>query len=347
MAGRIKNCLLTLVLVLAAGLPADAATFSMKRGLNLDIWTTWPQEDSWNDPDVILPFPEWRKTLDADGLAALKTAGFDFVRMPVDPAPLLSARSAELRDRLVGSVVESARLVNAAGLKVVVDMHLFPAGGGRSVGMAEVMDDAAMFDRYVELVRTMAAALAKEDPALVAFEPMNEPVVDCDADNTNFWPDRLQRLYAAARASATQADDRAHRRLLFRRRSAGQDRPEGDPRRQRHLDVPLLRSVPADASGRDLGRRLHPVRDGLAVPALCGAARRARRGARDDPPAHPRQGLVVAPARHARLSRRADRDDGHESRTRRDHRAAVRDRGGLGQAERHRSRRTSFWASSA
>ena len=204
MARWIKNCLVTLVLVLAAGLPAEAATFSMKRGLNLDIWTTWPQEDSWNDPDVILPFPEWRKTLDAGGLAALKTAGFDFVRMPVDPAPLLSARSADLRDRLVGSVVESARLVNAAGLKVVVDMHLFPAGGGRSVGMAEVMDDAAMFDRYVELVRTMAEALAKEDPALVAFEPMNEPVVDCDADNSDFWPDRLQRLYAAARASATR-----------------------------------------------------------------------------------------------------------------------------------------------
>jgi endoglucanase len=203
MAGWIKNCLLTLALGLAAALPAGAATFSVQRGLNLDIWTTWPQEDSWNDPAVILPFPEWRRSLDASGLAALETAGFDFVRMPVDPAPLLSTRSADLRQRLVTSVVESVHLINAAGLKVVVDMHLFP-GGGRSVGMAEVMNDAAMFDRYVELVRTMAAALAKEDPTLVAFEPMNEPVVDCDADNTDFWPDRLQRLYAAARASATR-----------------------------------------------------------------------------------------------------------------------------------------------
>ena len=61
-----------------------------------------------------------------------------------------------------------------------------------------------MFDRYVELVRTLAHALSKEDPTMVAFEPMNEPVVDCADDHTNLWPDRLQQLYAAARASATR-----------------------------------------------------------------------------------------------------------------------------------------------
>ena len=121
-------------------LPAEAATFSMKRGLNLDSWATWPPEDRWGDPEAILPFPEWRKSLDADGLAALKAAGFDFLRMPVDPAPLLSDRAAGLRDQLIASVVESARLINKAGLKVVVDMHLIPASG-RSVGMGEVMDD--------------------------------------------------------------------------------------------------------------------------------------------------------------------------------------------------------------
>jgi endoglucanase len=203
MARSIKNCLLALALVVAAAPAAHAASFSMKRGLNLDSWTTWPPEDRWGDADVILPFPEWRKTLGADGLAALKAAGFDFVRMPVDPSPFLSDRAEGLRDRLVASVVEAARLVNRSGLKVVVDMHLIPAGG-RSVGMGEVMDDDATFDRYVELTRAMAHALANEDPAWVAFEPMNEPVVDCESDHTNLWPDRLQRLYAATRASATR-----------------------------------------------------------------------------------------------------------------------------------------------
>ena len=199
----IKNCLSALFLVVAMA-SADAATFSMKRGLNLDIWETWPQEESWGDPDVLLPYPEWRQHLDEGDLAALKAAGFDFLRMPVDPSPFLSDKTAGLRDQLVQSVVESARLINEAGLKVVVDLHLIPAGGPRGPGMEEVMSDAAMFDRYVELVRTIARALAKEDPALVALEVMNEPVVDCEGDGTNHWPDRLQRLYAAARAAATR-----------------------------------------------------------------------------------------------------------------------------------------------
>jgi hypothetical protein len=194
---------ITLILA-AAATQTTAATFSMKRGLNLDIWTTWPDKDRWAEPDVLLPYPEWRKSLGESDLAALKEAGFDFLRMPVDPSPFLSDETEDFRDRLVASVVESARLINRAGLKVVVDMHLIPAGGKRGPGMGEVMSDPRMFDRYVELVRTMAQALSKEDPTLVAFEPMNEPVVDCEADGTDLWPERLQRLYAAARASATR-----------------------------------------------------------------------------------------------------------------------------------------------
>ena len=75
-------------------------------------------------------------------LQALKAAGFDFVRMPVDPAPFLSDRSAPLADELFASVLDSARMVNAAGLKAVVDLHLVPAGE-RSVGTQEVLNDPA------------------------------------------------------------------------------------------------------------------------------------------------------------------------------------------------------------
>ncbi len=199
----IKTCWVLAVMLLAA-MPASAANFSMKRGLNLDIWVTWPEEERWSDPKMLLPYPEWRQHLDATDLDALKAAGFDFLRMPVDPAPFLSDRSANFRDHLVRSVVESARMINEAGLKVVVDMHLIPGGGQRGPGMGEVMGDAAMFDRYVELVRTMARALSKEDPGQVALELMNEPVIDCEGEGTNLWPERLQRLYAAARSSATR-----------------------------------------------------------------------------------------------------------------------------------------------
>ena len=141
-----------------------------------------------------------------------------------------------------------------------------------------------MFDRYVELVRTMAAGAGQGGSGAGRLR----------ADERAGRRLRRGRHRPLARAPAAAlcrgarlgdaADDRAHRRLLFERRGAGADRPEGDPRRQHHLDVPLLRSVPADASGRDLGRRLHPLRDRACPirPTRCRApssTRRSRRSA--------------------------------------------------------------------
>ncbi|MBZ9820701.1 glycoside hydrolase family 5 protein [Mesorhizobium sp. CA4] len=200
----IKTLMAALLALGPLALPAGAATFSMKRGLNLDQWVTWPAEDKWGERQAILPYPEWRKFLKEDDLKALKDAGFDFLRMPVDPSPFLSDRTAALRDDLYASVLDSARMINRAGLKVIVDLHLIPAGGNRKIGMSEVMRDPAVFDAYTELVRKMARTLTKENPKLVALELMNEPLVDCEANGTNLWPDRQKQLFAAARASATR-----------------------------------------------------------------------------------------------------------------------------------------------
>ncbi len=204
LTAMIKRLMAALLVLVAATLACQAATFSMKRGLNLDQWVTWPGEDQWSDAKAILPYPEWRKFLKEDDLKALKEAGFDFLRMPVDPSPFLSDQTEALRDDLYASVLDSVRMINRAGLKVIVDMHLIPAGGSRKIGMAEVMDDPQTFDRYVDMVRKMGRTLAGEDPKKVAFELMNEPIVDCDSDGTSLWPARQQKLFAAARSSATK-----------------------------------------------------------------------------------------------------------------------------------------------
>jgi len=195
---------LLLSLASACCLPATAATFKMKRGVNLDMWTTWPDESRWNDEGVLLPYPEWRKTLTEQDFRALKQAGFDFIRIPVDPSPFLSDRTAAFRDRLYESVLQSVRLVNRAGLKAVVDLHLIPAGDDRSADMIQVMEKPALFERYLETVRTMGRTLAHEPPEQVALELMNEPVIDCDPSPVAGWPVKLRRLFAAARSSATR-----------------------------------------------------------------------------------------------------------------------------------------------
>lgn len=193
------------VLMLATGLslPAAAASFQVKRGLNLDIWVTWPGEERWGDAGVLLPYPEWRRMLGADKLAALKADGFDFVRMPIDPAPLLSDRTLALRGALYTGILEAVRLANAAGLKVVVDMHAIPWGDDRTFSVGKALDDPALFDAYAEVLRQVAATLAAEDPSMVALEVMNEPTLGCDAGD-DAWPERLKRLFTAARTSANR-----------------------------------------------------------------------------------------------------------------------------------------------
>ncbi|TIU23647.1 MAG: glycosyl hydrolase, partial [Mesorhizobium sp.] len=153
LTAMIKTLMAALLVLAALVMPAQTASFSMKRGLNLDQWTTWPGEDKWSDPQAILPYPEWRKFLNDDDLKALKSAGFDFLRMPVDPSPFLSGETLTQRDNLYASVLDSVRMINRAGLKVIVDMHLIPSGSSRKIGMGEVMDDPKMFEAYVEVVR--------------------------------------------------------------------------------------------------------------------------------------------------------------------------------------------------
>jgi hypothetical protein len=201
-AAAIKKALFALALATAGPAGVVAADFEPRRGLNLDIWITWPDETRWDEEAALFPFPEWRRTVGQAQLATLKRDGFDFVRMPVDPSPFLSDRSASFHERLYEEVLEAVRLANSAGLKVIVDLHLFPAGSNRSIGMGQVMADEALFERYVEVVRRMASTLAREDSTLVALELMNEPVVGCERGDEE-WPERLIRLFAAARSSAT------------------------------------------------------------------------------------------------------------------------------------------------
>ncbi|MFC5585096.1 cellulase family glycosylhydrolase [Nitratireductor kimnyeongensis] len=189
------------LLALASG-PLEAATFAPERGLNLDLWDTWPNEAEWSRDGVLLPYPEWRRKLNSSDLAQLKETGFDFLRMPVDPIPFLSPKAAHLRERLLSSVLEGVRSVNAAGLKVIVDLHPIPRGADRFAGVEELLRDDALFERYLELVRDVGRTLAGEDPEQVAYELMNEPVTGCEGVEGATWDEQLGRLFAAARSSA-------------------------------------------------------------------------------------------------------------------------------------------------
>lgn len=198
--------LVLFALFLTPVLPAGAETIALKRGVSLDTWLTWPGDDRLSEPGIVTGFPEWRATVTDSELAGLKTAGFDFVRMPLDPAVFLLPANREKWPTLTKGVMEALRRVKAADLKVVVDLHAMPVSAGwKSQGTEAYLASDKAFADYLKLVEHLGKSLAEEDPARVAFEPMNEPTTDCDWGHNggkSTWQVMAQKLHATARQAS-------------------------------------------------------------------------------------------------------------------------------------------------
>ncbi|NJR14207.1 MAG: hypothetical protein HC779_08760 [Phyllobacteriaceae bacterium] len=86
MRGRLTPLFSVFAILAAWAAPAPAADLpAFKRGISMELWTSWPAEAKWANPEKLFPFPEWRRVVTPADLAALKTAGLDFVRLPIDP----------------------------------------------------------------------------------------------------------------------------------------------------------------------------------------------------------------------------------------------------------------------
>lgn len=190
----------------AAMAETAADRFHPRRGLNVEIWNEWLTADEMvARPGFLDIYPDWRRLVVPEQLADLKARGFDFLRLPFDPAPLLHLGPGSAQDALIDQIAMAVDEVQAAGLKTIVDMHSIPRPG-ESWGTDDVVGNPALFDAYVDLVGRVAQRLNGKDPDRTAFELLNEPTNDCDAiwlkSGPMLWPGQLQRLYSAARAGA-------------------------------------------------------------------------------------------------------------------------------------------------
>jgi endoglucanase len=202
---QVLNILIFLWATLLA-LPAVASdVISLKRGLPTDIWLTWPGKDGLDDPKMIEEFPEYRQEYKGTEFALVKAAGFDFVRLTVDPAVFLTKRRPEKTARLLQGVKAAIDEILAAGLKVDVDMHIYPRDDG-SPGTRQVLASDALFAKYLEVLTDVGGLAAKYPADKVALEVLNEPTIDCVYDMPEGakqeWPAKLVRLHKTARAAA-------------------------------------------------------------------------------------------------------------------------------------------------
>jgi hypothetical protein len=189
---------------LVAPIVADAAprdTLRLRRGMNLWPWFSLTREFPAPRTDYDWPpYQQDRAVPTQRDLAGLRAAGIDFVRLPVDPGPLL-AFSGERRERLMRDVLGAVETANGEGLAVVVNLHVNDAT--HHFNSANLVGDVTvpLFTRYLGLVRDVAARLSRFDPARVAFEPVNEPPQKCGSGD---WSLMQAELLRTARVAAPQ-----------------------------------------------------------------------------------------------------------------------------------------------
>jgi endoglucanase len=181
----------------------DRPAIRLRRGMNLWPWFSLTRE--FPPPSSEYDWPPYqpdRAIPTRDDLSALRRAGIDFVRLPVDPGPLL-AFSGERRRRLFADVLAAIDLARAQDLAVVVNLH--PNNATHHWNSAQLAGavNAPLFTRYLGLVRDMAAALNRFDPARVAFEPLNEPPQRCGAADWTIMQAEFMRTARLAAPSLT------------------------------------------------------------------------------------------------------------------------------------------------
>jgi hypothetical protein len=196
-----------LVLLMATG--ARAAPLELRHGVGLHEWLNWSplastgryrwppyrHQKEWLGGGR--PLSDWPI---GNEFKRIRAMGFDFIRLSVDPGPLLDSKGARQQHALDILEMDVRRITNT-GLTVVFNLH------GNSQVPAYGMDvvnggaDSEEIRHYRQIVTAVARMLAKVGPDKVLLEPYNEPAhYPCDASGTDDW----QRIMAA-----TVADIRA------------------------------------------------------------------------------------------------------------------------------------------
>lgn len=171
----------------------------LRRGINLWPWFSLTREHPAPRTDYPWPaFQTGRPVPTRADLAGLARAGFDFVRLPVDPGPFLFF-TGRTRAVLFAELDAAVATVLGEGLTLVLNLHANAATHHYTPAALYGAPDAPLLGAYRDLVAELARALARHPQGRVALEPVNEPPQACGAEA---WTRIQAGLLGAARAAA-------------------------------------------------------------------------------------------------------------------------------------------------
>jgi hypothetical protein len=194
---HIRCAVLAVVALLAlVHLQPAAAETRWRRGINMGDYLAYPQSETW----PIFKGP--RATVSDSEMRRLATAGFDFVRLAVEPRPFIERSDEEIRiseQRLVDFI----RRAHVSGLKVIVTgwaRHESPRFS--PVEILKTGRDEA-FRRYLAFLVRLAEVTRPFRGDKLALEFMNEPQGECfRTDGGPDWSDLQRVMFREVRAAA-------------------------------------------------------------------------------------------------------------------------------------------------
>jgi hypothetical protein len=198
---RARFAFIVATAVFCAASPA-AAKFDVGPSINIAQWFTWPRYERAPETGVIWPPFGNKKPAPptAGDLRALKAAGFQTIRLPVDPAPFFVLEGSR-RETMYGMLFDALRKIMDAGLNVIVDLH--PNSRHPVWGQHAMIDpDSRAYAGLNVVIAEMAKRLSRLDQNRVALELMNEPRLKCKGEENTRWETMLRQMIGKARQAA-------------------------------------------------------------------------------------------------------------------------------------------------
>lgn len=185
-----------LALSFSAQSHGEAGGNTFRRGIGISHIMAWAPLEAAPSREFVFPPFGYPEAAFARELSALRRAGFDFVRLAVDPGPFLQWQDSR-RDALEQRLLRDVRLILSHDLSVIVDFHPSDMHPDYVAEKIAAGVDAPLFRQYLALLTRTSGLLGALSSPRVALELMNEPPPRASA-----WRPMREAAYAVARSAA-------------------------------------------------------------------------------------------------------------------------------------------------
>jgi aryl-phospho-beta-D-glucosidase BglC (GH1 family) len=136
----------------------------LQHGINLSEWFAQVYDEKGYTREH---FVAWTTAADID---AIKSMGFDHVRLSVNPQPMFRRGQADrIPEEYIGYLDAAVQMILARGLAVIIDVH------PESDFKQKLTTDDSFVEQFADYWRALARHYASTNPDMVEFEILNEP----------------------------------------------------------------------------------------------------------------------------------------------------------------------------